>query len=43
MVVARLSVYGTCKTLSLGVYPEVGLKNARERRDQARKLIAQGG
>jgi len=33
---------GTRKTLSLGVYPDVGLKDARERRDQARKLIAQG-
>lgn len=29
------------KTLSMGVYPDVGLKDARERRDQARKLLAQ--
>lgn len=30
------------KLLSLGVYPDVGLKDARERRDAARKLIAAG-
>src|SRR6202521_1580751 len=30
------------KTLSLGVYPDVGLKEARERRDEARKLLANG-
>jgi integrase len=30
------------KLLSLGVYPDVGLKDARERRDEARKLIAGG-
>jgi integrase len=30
------------KTLSLGVYPDVGLKEARERRDEARKLLAAG-
>ncbi len=29
--------------LSLGVYPEVSLAQARERRDEARKLIAAGG
>lgn len=28
--------------LSLGTYPSVGLKDARERRDEARKLIANG-
>jgi integrase len=28
--------------LSLGTYPEVGLKDARERRDAARKLLADG-
>lgn len=28
------------KLLSLGVYPDVGLKDARERRDAARKLLA---
>lgn len=30
------------KTLSLGVYPEVTLRGAREKRDQARKLLAEG-
>ncbi|ORC47840.1 integrase [Burkholderia sp. A27] len=33
---------GKEKRLSLGVYPEVGLKDARERRDAARKLLANG-
>jgi integrase len=30
------------KLLSLGVYPDVGLKDARDRRDEARKLLAAG-
>jgi integrase len=30
------------KRLSLGVYPDVRLKNARDRRDKARKLLANG-
>jgi integrase len=29
-------------TLSLGTYPETGLKEARDRRDEARKLLAAG-
>lgn len=33
---------GKRKTLSMGVYPEVGLKTARDRRDEARRLIAEG-
>lgn len=33
---------GKEKTLAHGVYPEVGLKEARERRDEARKLLANG-
>jgi integrase len=33
---------GKEKRLSLGVYPDVTLKNARERRDEARKLLANG-
>ena len=33
---------GKQKTLSLGIYPEVGLKDARERREAARKLLANG-
>lgn len=31
---------GKAKTLAHGVYPDVGLKDARERRDAARKLLA---
>jgi len=31
---------GKAKTLSLGVYPDVGLREARDRRDEARKLLA---
>jgi len=33
---------GRQKRLSLGVYPDVSLKAARERRDEARKLLAAG-
>ncbi len=33
---------GKRKTISMGVYPEISLKDARERRDEARKLLAQG-
>ncbi|MGC1808505.1 MAG: integrase arm-type DNA-binding domain-containing protein [Candidatus Binataceae bacterium] len=33
---------GKAKTISLGVYPSVGLKEARERHDKARKLVAAG-
>lgn len=33
---------GKQKTLSLGVYPDVSLANARSRRDDARKLLAAG-
>ena len=33
---------GKEKRLSLGVWPEVGLKDARERRDEARRQIAAG-
>ena len=31
---------GKRKTLALGVYPDVGLADARDRREQARKLLA---
>src|SRR3989338_4332519 len=34
---------GKQKTLSLGVYSDVSLSEARERREQARKLLANGG
>jgi integrase len=33
---------GKEKRLSLGVYPDVGLKDARDRREAARKLLANG-
>lgn len=33
---------GKEKRLSLGVYPDIGLKDARDRRDEARKLLATG-
>ncbi len=33
---------GKRKTLSMGVYPDVPLAKARERRDEARKLLADG-
>jgi hypothetical protein len=33
---------GKEKRLSLGVYPNVSLKDARDRRDTARKLLADG-
>lgn len=33
---------GKEKRLSLGVYPDIGLKGARERRDAARRLLADG-
>jgi hypothetical protein len=33
---------GKQKTLAFGVYPTIGLKEARERRDEARKLLANG-
>jgi integrase len=32
---------GKEKLLALGVYPDVGLKDAREKRDEARRLLAQ--
>jgi len=34
---------GKQKTLSIGVYPDVTLSEARNRREQARKLLANGG
>jgi integrase len=33
---------GKAKTLALGVYPAVGLAKARQRRDKARELLAEG-
>jgi len=34
---------GKRKTLALGVYPDITLAQARERREEARKLLANGG
>ena len=33
---------GKEKLLALGVYPDIGLREARDRRDEARKLLANG-
>lgn len=38
----KYRVGGKEKLLSLGTYPEVSLKEAREKRDEARKLVAKG-
>ena len=38
----RYTFQGKENMLSLGVYPDVSLKDARERRDEARKLLANG-
>lgn len=39
----KYRIGGKEKLLSLGVYPDVPLRDAREKRDSARKLIAAGG
>lgn len=38
----KYRIHGKEKRISLGVYPEVSLKDARDRRDNARKLVANG-
>lgn len=38
----RYQFEGKENRLSLGVYPDVSLKDARDRRDDARKLVASG-
>lgn len=38
----RYRFAGKEKLLALGVYPDVGLKRAREKRDEARALLAEG-
>jgi len=38
----KYRIGGKEKRLSLGVYPDVSLKNARERRDELRKQVADG-
>lgn len=35
-------INGRYKTLSLGTYPDVGLADARAKREEARQLVAQG-
>jgi len=38
----RYTIHGTERGISLGVYPDVTLKRAREKRDAARELLADG-
>jgi integrase len=38
----KYRVEGREKLLSVGIYPEISLKSARERRDDARRLVAAG-
>jgi integrase len=38
----KYSFAGKPRLLSLGTYPDIGLKAVRQRRDEARRLIAQG-
>lgn len=38
----RYRFAGKEKLLSLGIYPDVGLKAARDRRDDARRMVAEG-
>jgi integrase len=38
----KYRIGGKEKRLSLGVYPDIGLKDARERRDEARRQVANG-
>lgn len=39
---AEVSNWGPGKAASLGLYPDVSLKQAREKRDEVRKLLAAG-
>ena len=38
----KTTLLAAVRRLSLGVYPEVSLKDARERRGEARKLLSNG-
>ncbi len=38
----KYRIFGREKLLSFGVYPEITLKRARDRRDEARRLIVDG-
>jgi hypothetical protein len=40
VVATQVRFGGKEKRFSLGVYPDVSLKDARERRDEARKLLS---
>jgi len=42
LVAPQVRHEGSEKLLSLGVYPDVGLKQARAKRDEVRKLLAAG-
>ena len=37
-----LSIWGQAKNICLGVYPEIGLKAAREKHEDLRRLLSQG-
>ena len=39
----KYRISGKGKLFSIGVYPDISLKQVREARDEVRKLIAQGG
>jgi integrase len=39
----KITVAGKRRTMGLGVYPDVELGDARDRRDEARKIVAAGG
>jgi len=39
----KYRINGREKTLSIGMYPDIKLKKARDRRDEARSLLADGG
>ena len=39
----KYRIAGKEKKLSIGVYPEISLADARVKRDEARKVIADGG
>jgi hypothetical protein len=41
-VAVKYQMHGREKLISLGAYPDVPLKRAREKRDEARRLIADG-
>lgn len=38
----KYRINGKEKRISLGIYPEIGLKDAREKRDEARRQVAAG-